>query len=103
MDLRNLSLIEIVKYYSGIIKDDRTRDDVLKHTMEELGELSTECIIADGKSYKTAGPDGIIGESVDLIICALDMIYVENPNFTGDDIVDIVISKCEKWYRKVME
>lgn len=103
MDLRNLSLIEIVHYYSKLIEDGRTRDDILIHTAEEFGELATECKIAKGRSYKEAGADGIVGESIDIILCALDMIFKDSPDITGDDIVDIAISKCEKWYRKVME
>jgi len=98
-----VSLFALVRNYSKIIIDNRTRDDVLKHTMEELGELSTECIIADGKSYKTAGPDGIVGEAIDGILCNLDMIYVENPDLTEDEFNSMVEAKCEKWYRKVME
>jgi hypothetical protein len=70
--------------------------------MEELGELATECKIANGRSYKTAGPDGIVGEAIDGILCNLDMIYVENPDLTEDEFNSMVKAKCEKWYQKVM-
>lgn len=100
--LSNLSLFQFLKTYSSKIVDNRTRDDVLIHTAEEFGELATECKIAKGRSYKTAGPDGIFGESVDIILCALDMIYVENPDLTEDEFNSMVKAKCEKWYLKVM-
>lgn len=97
-----VSLFDLVRNYSKIIIDNRTRDDVLTHTMEELGELATECKIANGRSYKTAGPDGIVGEAIDGILCNLDMIYVENPDLTEDEFNSMVKAKCEKWYQKVM-
>ena len=99
---RRKTLFDLVQEYSMAVKDDRTRDDVLTHTMEEVGELATECKIAKGRSYKEAGPDGIIGESIDIILCALDMIYLENPDMTEDELLEIAMTKCKKWYQKVM-
>ncbi len=100
--METISVFDLVTNYSKIIIDSRTRSDVLEHAMEELGELATECKIAKGRSYKTAGPDGVVGESVDLILCALDMIYIDNPDLTEDEFNSIVKAKCEKWYQKVM-
>jgi adenylosuccinate lyase len=40
----------------------RTRLSVLCSLVEEVGELSTEVSISEGLSYKTEGPDGVIGE-----------------------------------------
>ncbi len=61
---------------SDKLKDGRTIADVIGHTMEELGELATEVKIADGKSYKDPGVDGIVGEAVDVIVCLLDWAYI---------------------------
>lgn len=45
---------------------------------EELGELSREVKIEDevfGNGHKTPGPDGSIGEAVDVVIMALAIYY----------------------------
>jgi len=93
------SLISLVRGFSDRVKNGRTIDDVLNHTMEELGELATEVKITNGKSYKQPGKDGIVGESIDIILCALDMIYIDNPSVTEEDILRIALTKCEKWER----
>lgn len=97
------TMVSVVKSYSERIKDDRTLSDVLGHAMEELGELATEIKIANGKSYKKAGPDGVIGEAVDLINCALDIIYLAKPDFTEEELMGIQVAKCDKWLEKVEE
>lgn len=97
------TMVDIVKRYSERIDDGRTLSDVLGHAMEELGELATEVKIVNGKSYKKAGPDGVIGEAVDLINCALDIIYLAKPDFTEDELKEMQILKCEKWLEKVDE
>lgn len=51
---------------------------VLRKSSEELGELSVEVQIALGETYKEPGKDGITGEAIDLLITALDMIYLDN-------------------------
>ena len=69
------SMFETVRDYSIMIKDDRTIDDILNHTMEELGELTEEIQIKYGWIEDDAGPDGIVGESIDILACVLDMIH----------------------------
>lgn len=82
-----------------LIKD-RTPKDILVHLMEEVGELATEIAIHSGTSAKKAGEDGIIGEAVDVALCALDIIYIQKPNITESEVMDIVTSKLIKWYSK---
>lgn len=98
-----MGIFKIVQNYSSLIEDGRTHHDVLAYMMTELGELSEEIIIANGKSYKDPGVDGIIGEAVDVILCALDMINISNPQMTEDEILEIVIRKCKKWRIKTNE
>jgi hypothetical protein len=54
-------------------------------------------------SYKTEGPDGVIGEAVDVLICALDIIKVHKPEITEEEIIKLVQDKCAKWKRKSLE
>ena len=86
--------------YSDQIINRRDTFYVLSKCIEELGELSEEVQIAAGVCYKEPGKDGIVGEAIDLITCALDMIRITHPHLTEDDIVAIAIPKLEKWKSK---
>ena len=83
------------------VDNNRTQYDVLAKVMEEVGELACEVAIGNGGSYKTAGSDGIIGEAVDVIITATDLIYLTNPWITEDDLMDIIKTKLAKWKSKL--
>jgi NTP pyrophosphatase (non-canonical NTP hydrolase) len=78
----------------------RTSHEVLDSVMEEAGELATEVNIQSGHSTKEPGDDGIFGESVDVIINAVDMIRINYPDLTEQDIIDMVMKKCDKWITK---
>lgn len=54
----------------------RMPTDVLLHLFSEFGELAEEVTIADGGSYKAQGADGVVGEAIDVILCAVDLVYV---------------------------
>jgi hypothetical protein len=81
----------------------RQVQDVLNHTVTELGELTMEVIINQGKSYKQPGKDGIIGEAIDMIACAVDIIRLHSPELTEEDIIGIALPKLAKWKDKAME
>jgi NTP pyrophosphatase (non-canonical NTP hydrolase) len=92
------TIIKEVFKASDDVKNDRTLQDVLTHLMTEVGELALEIQIQEGKSYKTCGEDGVIGEAIDVIVCALDIIKLNNPNIREDyDIYKIVDAKLKKW------
>lgn len=88
--------------YSDQINNNRNTFYVLSKCIEELGELSEEVQIAAGVSYKQPGKDGIVGEAIDLITCALDIIRITHPELTEEDIVAIAIPKLEKWKQKAI-
>lgn len=85
----------------------RTKADVLVALMEEVGELATEISVDSGYSTKPEGKDGIVGEAIDIIICALDMIWVSSPNTTEAELEDHVMKilrvKLEKWKEKTKQ
>lgn len=93
-----MSLIKQILTASKSINDGRTVQDVLNHGVTELGELALEIQIAQGKSYKEPGSDGIIGEALDLIACLVDLIYVENPSITEEDMRSLLEPKLIKWH-----
>jgi NTP pyrophosphatase (non-canonical NTP hydrolase) len=72
-------------------------------TQAEMGELAEEVSIAMGDSYKTPGPDGVIGEAVDLLISGLDLIYVHDRNVTEEELLAVAKPKLEKWILKIMQ
>ena len=87
-------LIALVRTYSERVKNDRTVDDILEYLHNEVEELDGEVIGYD------RGEDGIPGEAVDVMLCALDMIYKSAPDWTDEDILAYAKKKCEKWAKK---
>lgn len=94
------SLIRTVFDYCFIASDynpKRNRSSILRSITAEVGELAEEVDIAEGTSYKKAGPDGVVGEAIDVIVSALDIIYCERPDIGIDEITAIAEEKCQKW------
>ena len=87
-------LTSIVRYYSNKIENNRTTQDIYESLREEVSELEAEVFnYGDGK-------DGVAGEAIDVILCALDLIYKNNPEWTNEDIVAYAEKKCQKWAQK---
>jgi NTP pyrophosphatase (non-canonical NTP hydrolase) len=82
-----------------MIQDNRSPADVFLQLSEEVGELATELSIYAGYSKKEPGPDKIPGEAVDVIICAIDLIY-RTYNLSEAEIEEIIRKKVEKWINK---
>ena len=93
-------MIKKILKTSRKISNGRTRASVLAYLMEEVGELATEVNIKEGHSGKKEGKDGIIGEAVDVVLCAIDIMYVENPDITTSEIEAIMEKKLAKWLGK---
>lgn len=91
------TILSIIRHASNAVDDDRTPDEVFKSLVEEVGELATELAIESGHSVKPKGKDGILGESIDVILCAIDLIYKKQPDITEEEILDIIYNKCQKW------
>lgn len=97
-DIVTTTIVKRILVTSSEIKNDRTKSDVLVHLMTEVGELAQEIQISEGKSYKSEGVDGVIGEAIDVIICALDIIKLHNTNIKEDyDLSRILEPKLDKW------
>ena len=69
--------------------------------MAEVGELAEEIEIQYGVSYKESGPDGILGEAIDSIICIVDLLYLCYPDLTNEEILAVAKTKLQKWEDKV--
>lgn len=90
-------IVETILESCRDIKNGRTLRTVMDHLDSEVDELRDEVsyTLVDDPN----GPDGILGESVDVMLCAVDMIYIDNPNVTKEQIMEVVIKKLAKWER----
>lgn len=91
------TLFGAIRQTAEEIKDGRSCPYILASTMEEVGELAKEVAIEYLDSGKTPDSDGIIGESVDAIICLVDMIATHCPNISEAELVEIANTKLAKW------
>lgn len=96
-----MGLIELVRGYCCAIRDGRTLDDVWVHLQGEQMELLDEMVL-DSRG-EPPGEDGIVGEAMDVILCALDLIYLHRPDLNIRELHEIATAKCEKWRRKAAE
>lgn len=65
---------------------------------EEVGELAQEVLVhekASGSQYKAAGPDGILGECVDVTLVALSIYF--SIGGTQEDLAARIERKADKW------
>lgn len=86
---------------ADIYHSQRNINSVMNAATSELGELAEEVNIASGVSYKEPGPDGVEGEAIDLILAAVDLLYVNNRKITEEDMVRIATPKLQKWHSKI--
>lgn len=80
---------------------DRTIDEIFAHGAGELKETLDEVDIVMGRLPGPPGKDGVIGESIDTILCMLDLIYKTDPTITEEQIVAIAELKGAKWIRQI--
>jgi NTP pyrophosphatase (non-canonical NTP hydrolase) len=67
---------------------------------EEVGELAQEVKIAQGLRTGPHGKDGVVGEAIDVILCALDVIHTEVGHLDEQILIDVAEPKLLKWLKK---
>lgn len=92
-----MGLIDDIIRYSNEIQNSRTATSIFDHLISEVNELSEEVNLAEMK--RPAGEDGITGEAIDVILCAVDLIHRVNPAITEEELQAIAARKLEKWKR----
>lgn len=92
-----LALSKQADQYHG----NRSIDDILAHGVGEMKETMDEVDIVMGRAPGPAGADGVVGESIDTILCMLDLIYKTDPTITEEEIVAIAEMKGAKWIRQI--
>lgn len=76
------------------VRDGRNFDDIFLHALSELGELSLEVAIARRRlrglkgGPRVPGPDGIAGEALDVLLCAVDLLLTLDPHASDATILD---------------
>lgn len=101
MNMQTGSLWDSVVGVSDRIINNRHEQQIFMKAVEEMGELAVEVAIHRGESYKTPGPDGIVGEAIDVINCLLDLIHVHAPHMTEADVAAIARVKQLKWEKAI--
>ena len=79
------------------IKNTRNMQSVARHLQGETNELRSE---VDLMLYcQEQGEDGVIGEAVDVLICAVDLALIWDKDLTAEKINQIIKNKLDKWER----
>lgn len=89
------NLVDVVRRYSALIKNGRNLRTICDHMVTEVNELDLEITLA--RTGMKPGTDGVVGEAIDVIACALDVIFVERPDITDEELAAIMERKCKKW------
>lgn len=87
-------MLEIVRHYALGIHNGRKAENAFEHLLSEVKELGEE--IESGG----AGADGIKGEVMDVINCALDVLFLLHPEVSIEELDQLMEAKCQKWVRK---
>jgi hypothetical protein len=90
-------MIEIVRKFARQIKNGRTLQTIIDHMKGEVIECQDEIDLV--LAGQPEGEDGIVGEAIDIIQCALDLIFEVRPDITAEELDAIMLRKCEKWLR----
>lgn len=95
------SIVGTAFEFAAKIKNTRTLRSVQEHMQGEMEELDQE--IAQVEKGEDEGEDGVVGEAIDVMLCALDLIYQHAPHITEAQINRIARKKCEKWQTKELQ
>jgi NTP pyrophosphatase (non-canonical NTP hydrolase) len=96
-------MYDTVAEFSDRIENGRTLSSIMLAVTAEVGELAEEVNIAEAMSYKKTGPDGIVGEAMDVVASVFDLVRKHNPEITQEELITILTTKCQKWEDKVNE
>lgn len=95
-----LGMVSAVSVRTG----SNNREATMASITEELGELATEIAIENGWKKREAGPDGVSGEAIDLLLCVVDLLHMQfGAKLGSDEFKAQVQKKLDKWERKVNE
>lgn len=84
----------------NMICDGRSADFIKGHLLGEVAELLEEFEKRD--AGLPPGEDGIMGEAVDVALCAIDLAAqeIEDPDKRLEIVNEVVVRKLQKWIDK---
>lgn len=91
-----MTIVSSILDMSRDIDSPRTTKSVMNHLIGEVIELYDE--VFDNPDTRVDS-DGILGEAVDVILCAVDIIHMQNPYITEEEIQEVVNRKLAKWQK----
>ena len=100
-----LNILDTILEYCERIKNGRTLDIIHDALLEEVEELEYEIDTDNHLTLTSVKIDGIVGESVDVALCAIDMAYkkLELEGKKPSEIKSIIdakfLQKLDKWER----
>lgn len=94
---------------AGVKGYTRTFDFNFFKLTEEVGELAVEIQIAQGKlPAEKGGDDGVVGEAIDVALCALDIAFLElsKKGISNIEEMETILNqvascKLARWERKL--
>lgn len=89
------SFLNLSLSYCRMVDNGRTIQSTLDHMCKEVVELQEEVI--KYRDDLPPGDDGVIGEAIDVMICACDIIYQKNPSISSDYLMTLIHAKLDKW------
>lgn len=96
---RFLTIVKLASRDADELGYKRDEKFIYDHMIDEVDELRDELKLhAEGNP---PGPDGIVGESIDVIACALDLIFKHAPDITYEQLCVLMQKKCDKWLNKI--
>lgn len=90
-----LCIEDIVRHYSKRVQNGRTVQDAFDHMVKEVHELDVE--VQRFIAGQPEGEDGIIGEAMDVISCALDVVFLAKPGTVNEEMREVLLNKMQKW------
>lgn len=92
--------IDTMRAYCKAIDYERTKEEIFHHLHSEVVELEIETLDDHIDGRAIVPEDGVFGESIDVIVCAFDLIFKDRPDASNEEIMAYAIKKLEKWKTK---
>lgn len=90
------TIIDLILEESPKVVNSRTNFDIYRHAKGEMEELFQELLREE--QNLAPGPDGVIGEAIDVILCLVDLLSKKGIK-VEDEIRERVEFKLDKWKR----
>ena len=89
-----INILETIHGLNSRMPEERSVPIIALKAGEELGELNEAILVKNGFKKHKELEDGVVGEAVDLALCALSIALKEGDI---DDVKGIIQKKMKKW------